>query len=353
MSLQTLPAQFSKGGSNLTDGTLQSVLKELQGLTVSIVSGVASGTKMDIAAMRTEDTLLAALVTTDASNAAVVNDVANLTIQATKASGTLTVSGNPVDGETFVVNGATYTFKTTPVGGLQQVKIVTGDNNAMAANIAAAINAYENRRLAGISNTGPNLAAVVATAATNVCTVTSVVDGLGNGVVLTGTATVLAATGTGTASATLTPVTVVADNTCVISGVTFTAKVAPAPLPGAAGAPTVQFYTKAAAPAYPGVAGATAGSDCATGHWLARAINDYEKANLSLDVVATAHATTGVVTLVPRKPFAGNIITLTEAATNVAASGSGTLAGGTNTGGIKSGTNLTGKTLTVMWFNKQ
>lgn len=345
MTMQALPSVFGKGGSNLTDGTLQAVLKELQGLNISVVAGAAANTKMNIAAMRIEDTILAAIVTTDAANAAVVNDVSNITIQPTKASGTLTVSGNPVDGETFVVNGVTYTFKTAPTGGMQQVKIVAGDNNAMAANIAAAINAYENRRLGGISNTGPNTAAVVATSATNVCTITSVVDGAGNGVVVTGTVTVLAEAGSGTASATLTPVTVVADNTCVISGVTFTAKAAPV---GAQ-----QFYTKATSPAFPGVADATAGSDCATGQWLAKVINEYEKANLSLDVVATAHPTTGVVTLVPRKPFAGNIITLTEAATNVAASGSGTLTNGTNTGGIKSTTNLTGKTVTVTWFNKQ
>jgi len=352
MTMQAIPNQFSKGGSNLTDGTLKGILTELQGLRVNVVSGAAANTKMDVAPLRLEDTLLAAIITTDASNAAVTNDVANLTIQDTRAFGTLTISGNPVDGETFVVNGVTYTFKTTPAS-QYDVKITAGDNTAMATAVKNAINAYETRDLGGFGITGKNVAAVVATSNAGVVTISSAIDGLGNGVVLTGTVTVLAATGTGTASATLTPVTVVADNTAVISGVTFTAKVAPAPLPGAGGVPTVQFYTKAAAPAYPGVAGATAGSDCATGHWLARVINDYEAMYGTLDVVATAHATTGVVTLTPRKPLAGNVITLTESATNVAVTGSGTLTSGTNTGGVKSSTNLTGKTMTLIWFNKQ
>lgn len=343
--LEVITDQFTKGGSGLTDGTLANAVKELQGLNISHVAGVAAGTKMDIAAMRTEDTIIAALVEDTTSGVTSGDDKANITIQATAAFGTITISGDPVANETFVVNGATYTFKSALTGADREVKITTGDNTAMALAAKNAINAWETRRLSGITVTGLNTPAVVATSNAGVVTVTSVIDGLGNGIVLTGTVSVLAATGTGTALATLTPVTVVADNTAVISGVTFTAKVAPTG--------EQQFYTKAAAPAFPGVAAATAGSDCATGHWLAKLINAYEAAHGTLDVVATAHATTGVVSLVPRKPFAGNIITLTEAATNVAVTGSGTLTGGTNTGGIKSGTNLTGKSLVVYWFNKR
>ena len=340
MTMQTLPASFGKGGTNLTDGTLYNTLRELQGLSVTVVAGAASNTAMAIPALRLEDTLLAALISTDAGGA-MANDVANMVIQPTAAFGTLTVSGNPVDAETFVVNATTYTFKTTPTAATH-VKIVAGDNNAMALNVKNAINAYETRY---VETTGYRVANVVATVATNVVTITSVVDGLGNGVVLTGTVTVLAATGTGTASATLTPVTVVNSNTCVISGVTFTATTAPTT--------EVQFYPKATSPAFPGVAAATIGTDCATGQWLAKLINDYEKKYWTLDVVASAHATTGVVTLVPRKPFAGNIITLTEGVTNVAVTGSGTLTSGTNTGGVKTATSLTSKTVTLIWFNKR
>lgn len=325
---------------------LEAAVKELQGLTVTVVAGATASTAMAVPALRLEDTLIAALITTDAGGAA-ANDVANMTIQSTAAFGTITISGNPVDADVFTVNDTVYTFKTTPTD-TAQVKITAGDNTAMALAAANAINTYETRY---VEPGGYRKPAVVATASAGVVTVTGVVDGVGNGVVLTGTTTVLAASGTTTASATLTPVTVVADNTCVVSGVTFTAKVAPSPLPG--DAVTQQFYTKAAAPAYPGVAGATAGSDCATGHWLARAINDYEAKNFTLDVVATAHATTGVVTLVPRTPKAGNLITLAKTATNVAVTGSGTLTGGTNTGGVKSTTNLASKTVTLFWFNKR
>lgn len=332
MSLQQIGTQFSRGGSGLTDGSLANAIKELQGLSVTVVAGASAGTAMAVPALRKEDTLLAALVSVDAGGA-MANDVANLTVQATAAFGTITISGNPADAEVFTVNGKVYTFKTTPADAAH-VKITLGDVTAMATAAAAAINAYEPRNLTAVGNTGKNLAAVVATSSAGVVTVTSVVDGLGNGVVLTGTATVLAATGSGTASATLTPVTVVADNTCVISGVTFTAKVAPAG--------ELQFPTKA-----------TAVTDLATGIALAKLINDYEAAHYTLDVVATAHATTGVVTLVPRTPNAGNIITLTKTATNVAVTGSGTLTGGTNTGGVKSTTDLTAKTLTLIWFNKK
>lgn len=341
--LTPITNQFAKGGTGLSDGTLAGALKELQGLNITHIAGAAANTKIDIASMRIEDTIIAALVEDDVSGVTSGDDKANITIQTTAAFGTITVSGNPVAGETFVVNGATYTFRSTFTNAAREVKITAGDNTAMASAIAAAINGWENRKLDGIGATGTNTPAVVATSNAGVVTVTSVVDGVGNGVVLTGTVTVLAAAGNGTASATLTPVTVVADNTCVISGVTFTAKAVPV---GAQ-----QFYTKAAAPAFPG--GGAAGTDLACGQWLAKLINNYEQANFTLDVVATANATTGVVTLVPRKPFAGNIITLTEAGTNVAVTGSGTLTGGTATGGIKSTTNLTAKHVTVYWFNKQ
>lgn len=339
MSKVSIDSQFGQGGAHLTDGRLRDAITELQGLTLSVVAGAAAGTAMAIAALRLEDTLIGALVTTDAGGAA-ANDVANITIQPTAAFGTLTISGNPVDGDTFVVGKNTYTFKTTPTA-ISHVKITAGNNTAMAAAAAAAINAYETRwQPAGEGYTSPM---VVATSSGGVVTITSVVDGLGNGVVLTGTVTVLAASGTGTASATLTPVTVVADNTCVISGVTFTAKTSPSG--------SQQFYTKAAVPAQ--AEGGGAGTDLATGQFLAKLINSYESQYGTLDVVATAHPTTGVVTLVPRKPLAGNVIPLTESATNVAVTGSGTLTSGTNTGGIKSTTNLTGKSVTVLWFNKR
>jgi hypothetical protein len=338
MTLQVLPASFGKGGTSLTDGTLYNAVRELQGLQVTVVPGAANGTAMAVPALRLEDTLLAALITTDAGGAA-ANDVANLTIQATAAFGTITISGNPADAEVFVVNGKTYTFKTTPTD-IAHVKITAGDNTAMATAVKNAINAYEGRYVEG---KGYNTPAVVATSSAGVVTVTSVVDGAGNAVTVTGTATVLVAAGSGTLSATLTPVTVVPGNTCVINGVTFTA----ATVPDTTG---LQFYTKASAPAFPN--GGAAGTDLSCGQWLSYIINA-KLANSNTDAVASANATTGVVTITPKTAPAGNMITLTETAANVAVTGTGTLTGGTNTGGVKSVTNLTGKTMTLFWFNKK
>lgn len=330
--LQKITDQFTKGGTGLTDGTLSSAVKELQGLNMTVFAGAASGTKMNVDAIRPNDTIVAAIVSTDAGGA-LADDKANITIQSTKASGTLTISGDPANDETFVVNGATYTFKTTLSSGFRQVKITAGNYSAMAAAVASAVNAYETRRLSGIAATGINEAQVVATSAAGVVTITSVADGVGNAPVVSGTVSVLAATGSGTASATLTPVTVVAGNTCIVNGVTFTAAVAPV---GA-----LEFPTKA-----------TAVTDLGTGIALAGKINAYEASNGTLDVVATAHETTGVVTIVPKSAFKGNIITLTENAAGVAASGSGTLAGGIATGGIKSTSNLADKSVILCWFKK-
>lgn len=328
MSLVNVKSQFGVGGSGVSDGTLRSALTELRGLNVSVVSGAAANTAMNLAAIRTEDTILAAVVSTDAGGA-LANDMANITIQNTKAFGTLTISGNPVNGETFVVNDTTYAFKTVPVS-VTDILIVAGDVTAMATKVAAAINARETRLPSGLVETSQHTPAVVATFNAGVVTITSVIDGLGNGIVLTGTATVLAATGTGTALATLTPATVVANNTFVLSGVTFTAKAVPVL--------ETEFLVAA--------------SNLLQGIEIVRVITAYETNYGTLDAVATNHATTGVVTIVPRKPLAGNVIPLTEAATNVAVTGSGTLTSGTNTGAIKSTTTLTGKSLVIHWFNK-
>lgn len=224
MALTPIGSQFAKGGHGLTDGTLKAALVELQGLTVTVVAGAAAGTAMAVPALRTEDTLLAALVTTDAGGAA-ANDVANMSKQSTKASGTVTIAGNPVEAETVTVNGSVYTFRAISTGA-SDVKITAGNNNAMAASLAAAINGYEARLQA--NGAGYRVPQIVAVAVAGVVTVTAVADGA-----------------------------------------------------------------------------------------------------------------------------AGNAIVLTKAATNVTVTGAGTLTGGTATGGIKSTTNLTGKTVTLFWFNKQ
>lgn len=191
MSLETINPNMGSGGTGITD--LGKILTELQGLRVSVVAGAAAGTKMDVAALRLEDTLLAAVISTNAGGA-LADDVANITIQPTKASGTITVSGNPVADETFVVNGVTYTWKAAPTS-RTEVKITTGDNTVMAAAIRDAINWYERDRYTG----KPSAPAVVATAAAGVVTVTAVVDGAaGNAITLTESCTNVAVNGAGT-----------------------------------------------------------------------------------------------------------------------------------------------------------
>lgn len=329
MPLATLPSNFGRGGSNLTDGTLLAILRELQGRTVSVVTGAAAGTKMNVAALRTEDTLHAAIVHTDASAAAIVDDVANLTIQETRATGTLTVA-SVVNGNSCVVNGVTYTFRTTPTGPTD-IKIL-GTDALNAAALAAAINTYENRYT---SSVGRNPAAVIASANAAVVTITSVVDGVGPKATVTGTPTRLAATNSGTYVATLTAAAAVNNDTFAItdlagSVVTFTLKTTP----------VASVKTDVGL----GVDNATQAVK------VANAINAYQNATGTLGVVATAVG--AAVNISPIAPKGGNDIVLTGTVTVLAASGSGTLAGGTATGGIKSTTNLTGKTLVLHWSNK-
>lgn len=326
MSLNTL----ASGNSLLANPlVLRAALLELQGTQVDVIDGAAAGTAMSVPLIRPEDTILQAIVFAD-TWAAPTSDTANITIQPVKATGTLTVSGNPVAAETFVVNGNTYTWRATPTK-VNEVKITAGQNNTMAAAIAASINAYENRYESQLNGDSNHTGTCVASATTNVVTITATVEGVGNAPQVTGTATVLAASGTNTGVATLTPATVVATNTFVVNGVTFTAV--------ASGATDIQFNLKA--------------SDLLQGIEIARAINSYQFKYSTLGVVAQAHPTTGVVEIKPSTQATGNAITLSEASTNVAASGSGYLSGGTSAGSIKSTTNLSAATLVLFWANKK
>jgi hypothetical protein len=300
----------------------QQVVRELQGLRLNAVAGAAAGTKMNIAAMRSEDTIVAAA---DAAGI-LADDAVNCTISSSKAAGTLTVAA-AVDGDTCVVNGVTYTFKNTPTSAVH-VKVTAGNNTAMALALATTINSYENRRLSTGNFNNP---AVIATAAAAVVTITSVAAGTGNGpvVVEAGNEITVVSTIPGAVTATLGVVAITDVTTITVNGVTFTAKTTPTDL-------DLHFGVKATA--------ALQATE------VARVINAYRVKYGSLDAVATVAG--AVVTISPALPLSGNAIVLTGTPTRLAASGSGYLTGGSATGGFTSVTNLTGKVMLVLWFDK-
>lgn len=195
----TNPSGLVGDGGSISPDVLKQIVKELQGLKCAVVAGAAAGTKMNVAALRKEDTIIAVHGVLDAAGSAntPADDTANVTISETRATGTLTISGNPVAAETFVVNGVTYTFRAAgTLTTSRDILITPGDNTAMAAAVAAAVNAYENRRLDTGNNNTP---AVVATSALGVVTFTAVADGTaGNALTLTESATNVAVSGAGT-----------------------------------------------------------------------------------------------------------------------------------------------------------
>lgn len=188
--LNSIPAGLGIGAGSLD--ALKGLLTEVQGLTISLLTGAASGTKINLAAIRSEDTIIASIE----NNAGALTDhLSATTIVDTHATGTLTAAAVEAD-DVCVVNGVTYTFKATPTA-KNHVNLTSGNNNANAAALATTINAYENRRIS--DSVGFNQPEVVATASSAVVTITAVEDGAaGNAITLTGTAVRLAASGSGT-----------------------------------------------------------------------------------------------------------------------------------------------------------
>lgn len=78
----------------------------------------------------------------------------------TVATGTITVTTNPVGGETITVNGATVTFVTALTGAADQVLIGAAAANT-ATNLAAALNASETPAIASASYTAATTAVTV------------------------------------------------------------------------------------------------------------------------------------------------------------------------------------------------
>lgn len=195
MTLKAVSTSAGRGAAGSAD--VADAVRELQGVRQDVATGAAANTKINVAAMRQGDHIVSAIAHTDAGGAP-VNDAANLTIQDTHATGTITVAA-VADGDAVNVNGTTFTFKTSPtLANHVKIGVVPADvpatNTLNALNLSKAINGYPFRY------GGAQVKRVTATPAAAVVTVRAVVDSTaGNAYVLTSTTGVrLAVSGAGT-----------------------------------------------------------------------------------------------------------------------------------------------------------
>jgi hypothetical protein len=300
------------------DGSSEDVaaLTELQGLTFSLLAGAAANTKINLAAIRQEDTVAFAMN----NNAGVLTDITNtITIADTVAGATITVVGL-VAGNTVTIDGYTFTAlaNTATKAAFDYRKFYLGlSDTDTAANLAAAINGRESQRLSGSKMT--------ATPLVNVVTLRATISGVGGVVTTLGTAVRLVAGSSGTAITTLTAAAVAVNDTFSINGVLFTGKADPV---------TDQDFL-------------VVGTNTEQAAVIADVINAYDATHGTLKVLASAAL--AVVTITPDEGDTANDIDLVRVGAGITLSGA-LLAGGTVTGGIKS-TGATNQVLLV-WYNK-
>lgn len=185
-------SSLGKGGSGFQGtgpGSAAAAIKELQGLKVAVLAGTTADTKIDVAAIRSEDTVLSCI---ELATGVPTDRTANTTISTLFATGTLTASTVVVGSECSVA-GQSYVFQAGAPTTYGQVQVGVDDTASMN-NLRDAINAYET----SIERGGKQ---VTATAATGVVTVTAASEGTaGNSIALTtedGTIVVSGATLTG------------------------------------------------------------------------------------------------------------------------------------------------------------
>jgi len=180
-------SNLGAGGSGFQGtgpGSAASIINELKGLKYALLAGANADTKIDLAAIRSEDTILMALN----NNAGTITDeTANMSIASVKAFGTL--SGDTVIAtDAVTVNGKTYTFQAAAPTSYGQVQIGEDDDGSMS-NLADAINAYET----SVEKGGAD---VVATVASAVVTITAVVEGTaGNAITISSADATITASG--------------------------------------------------------------------------------------------------------------------------------------------------------------
>ena len=135
MSLESLKKITSAG--NLSDAL--PALIELQGLSFAVLTGAAANTKINLAAIRSEDTIVGAIM----SAGGVLSDIkAGVTIEDLRASGTVTVA-SPVANDTVTINGRVYTFVAAVTDPLSNQVLIGGSDTATAANLVAKVNYVE------------------------------------------------------------------------------------------------------------------------------------------------------------------------------------------------------------------
>ncbi len=160
---------------------VQGAVRELQGQTVSLLAGDSAATKIDLAAIRLEDTVQSVLHHT--ASAAIADLTGEVSIFDTRATGTVTlvsvVAGDfvEVDGQRFeAIDGETLGANSGRANtGVYKFGLGANDNEA-AANLNAAMEQFY-----GFQNpTGVN-----SSVATNVVTVQARVEGaFGNAITL-------------------------------------------------------------------------------------------------------------------------------------------------------------------------
>lgn len=320
---------------------LPRAILELQALTISgPLTGASANTAIAVTdGLDIQDTIVKALQVVTSTGV-----WSNLTVLPTAvfASGTLTLSG-VVAGDTATVNGKLYTASTLATNPTTDVPpyafLVGASDTITAANLAAAINSGE-------SATGTYVPLVAATSAAAVVTVKALTAGTGgNSITLAVGASHISKSGTTLASgaltaaavsivdlrakATLTLASVVAGDTAVVNGKTYT------------------FITATVTPSYnlAPYAVVVGASDTASATNLAAAINSMDGSLL----VCTSAA--GVVTVqAVAEGTAGNAIT-TVGSPHITASGS-TLSGGSATNAIKVTSDTTGAQVFIHWYKK-
>lgn len=160
-------SQLGAGGAGYQGqepGSAYAAIRELQGLSIDLLAGVAANTKINVAAIRPEDTVLKALN----NNAGTITDISGtVTIDDPRATGTITLSGVTA-GQTVTVDGLVYTAVTGTAANFTQFSIDGATDTLDAAALAAAINARENAR---------DTQKVTATPAAAVVTVRALADG--------------------------------------------------------------------------------------------------------------------------------------------------------------------------------